>query len=134
MKRCGFTLIEMLITVVVLGILATIALPRYVRIVERSRSAEARNALGVIRDAELAYFMENNVFTASVADLNVPLPTACNATYYFAYSIVTAATDFTASAARCTAGQGGREPAGAFTYTLTLNRAGTMASSVADML
>ena len=132
MKRSGFTLIEMIIVAIVLGILATVALPRFIRVVEKSRSAEARNALGVIRDAELAYFMEFNVFTNSLGAMNVPLPGACAASNYFRYTIVFGAADFTATATRCAAG--GRPPQTAINYALSLNRAGTMTSTVASML
>lgn len=127
----GFTLVEVIVVVIVIGILASIAMPKYLRTVERSRCAEARKALGVIRDMELVYFVENNLYTGNMADLNLTYPAACNADYYFRYSIpVGNAAGFTARADRCTAS--GKDPQGpAAGYNLMINQAGTMSGTPA---
>ena len=52
MKRSGFTLIELIVVVIVIGILATLAVPQYLKATERAKSAKARHALGVIAQAE----------------------------------------------------------------------------------
>ncbi|WP_343805514.1 type IV pilin protein [Marinobacterium maritimum] len=52
-RTCGFTLIELMIVVVILGILATIAYPSYLEYVNEARRSEARSNL-----LELAQFME----------------------------------------------------------------------------
>jgi prepilin-type N-terminal cleavage/methylation domain-containing protein len=135
MEKPGFTLIELIIAVVIIGILASIALPRFVRVVEKGRSGEARNALGVIRDAQMAYFLEWDAFTACLTSLGVPVPVACNADFYFAYSVATAgapASLFTATAARCTAG--GRSPNSPLAYSMTLTNTGVLNSTVANIL
>ncbi|MDD5130223.1 MAG: prepilin-type N-terminal cleavage/methylation domain-containing protein, partial [Candidatus Omnitrophica bacterium] len=45
MKK-GFTLVELIIVVIIVGILASIGLTQYNKVVEKSRAAEARMILG----------------------------------------------------------------------------------------
>lgn len=63
----GFTLIELMITVAVIGILASIAYPGYRDYIVRSNRAEARAAL-----LENAQFLERNFTTANRYDRTAP--------------------------------------------------------------
>ena len=59
-KQEGFTLIELMIVVAIIGILAAIAIPNFLRYQAKSRQAEAKTNLGAIFVAETAFFAENN--------------------------------------------------------------------------
>lgn len=60
--RRGFTLIELLIVIVVIGILATIAIPQYARTKERAFNSAAKSDLRNLMTAEEAYFSENQAY------------------------------------------------------------------------
>ncbi len=65
----GFTLIELMITVVVIGILAAIAMPIYLNQVREARRTEARNALLELASREERYFATNSQYTNSASAL-----------------------------------------------------------------
>jgi prepilin-type N-terminal cleavage/methylation domain-containing protein len=71
----GFTLTEVLIVVAILGILASLALPRFFPSTEKARVSEAIGILSAIRQGEEAYWLENGVYlaiTVSAADTAIP--------------------------------------------------------------
>lgn len=58
----GFTLIELMITIAIIGVVASIAIPAYTGYITTARMAEADNNLAAIRLAEEEYFLENNKY------------------------------------------------------------------------
>jgi len=58
----GFTLIELMIVVVIIGILAAIAMPQYNKYVARTQVAEAFALLGPVKQALTLYYQENGNF------------------------------------------------------------------------
>lgn len=70
----GFTLMELLIVVIIIGILATLALPQFTKFVDQSREAEALNIASAVLTAEYSYFQENGEFTDDITKLSVEIP------------------------------------------------------------
>ena len=59
----GFTLIELMIVIAIIGILAAIAIPNFVKFQCRSKQSEARSSLKAIYTAEEAYRAEYDTYT-----------------------------------------------------------------------
>jgi prepilin-type N-terminal cleavage/methylation domain-containing protein len=135
MKK-GFTLMELVIVIIILGILVTLGFRQYAVTIEKSRSAEARIGLGSVRNEAYEFYIRNNNtlmpptggnFDNPAAGIGntvgmLPGPTpACQTSNYFSYNVVTnGANNLTATATRCTAGQGGKVPDGTAADTVTL--------------
>lgn len=66
-KLRGFTLVELMITVVVISILASIAIPSYRNYVMRSQRSEATTALLRLQAAQEKFFLQNNTYSANLA-------------------------------------------------------------------
>jgi len=64
-RNSGFTLIELVIIIVVLGILAAIAVPKYKDITSDAREAACRNALGAIRSGVTIWYANTAVKTGT---------------------------------------------------------------------
>jgi len=62
MARKGFTLVEMLITVVIIGILAAVAIPAYKGTVAKSSQSDAKAQLTAIRQAQEVYRFQNGSY------------------------------------------------------------------------
>ena len=74
MKK-GFTLIEMLVVVLIIGILAGIALPQYQSAVRKARVVEAKLALRAIGDAAYLWYLQNDNMFDSLEDLDIGVST-----------------------------------------------------------
>lgn len=62
-KSCaGFTMIELMVVVIIVGVLAAIAVPVYSKYVKNARVTEASSRLGDILTAEKAFFQEKGVW------------------------------------------------------------------------
>lgn len=57
--QAGFTLIELVIVIVVLGILAVVAVPRYVDLAQTARDAVIDGAIGAFKSAAVIQFASN---------------------------------------------------------------------------
>ncbi len=84
----GFTLIELMIVVAIIGILAAIAIPNFLRYQAKSRQSEAKTNLGGVFVAQTAYFSEQGRYS----DFNqVGFALAGNTNRYWYRSMATGA-------------------------------------------
>jgi prepilin-type N-terminal cleavage/methylation domain-containing protein len=70
MGRNGYTLLEMLITVVLISIIAALAVPLYARYAAQARQADAQVQLTAIRQAQEMYKLQNGSYTTNTASLS----------------------------------------------------------------
>ena len=64
-SKKGFTLIELMIVVAIIGILAAIAIPNFLRFQLKSKSSEGKVNLAAIRTAEESYLAEFGTYVAA---------------------------------------------------------------------
>jgi prepilin-type N-terminal cleavage/methylation domain-containing protein len=113
----GFTLIEIIIVMIIVGVLATLGLTQYTRIIEKSRGAEAKEIMGSIRKLAAGHHMQYGNLNlapafdntrAGIAAGGIPGPagTDCAGTHYFSYQILAVTTDSVTSRATRCAGSG----------------------------
>ena len=68
-QRFGFTLIELLVVVLIIGILASIAIPQYQKAVWKSRAAQLFTLTKNLATAQEAYFLENGNYATSFEEI-----------------------------------------------------------------
>jgi type IV pilus assembly protein PilE len=109
-KHRGFTLIELMIAVAIVGILVAVAYPAYNQSVRKSRRADAKTALLDLAQREERFMSTQNVYTVDPVALGynagttLPIPVMTSGTAYYNLSVAPATTgsttDFIATATR----------------------------------
>ena len=97
--QAGFTLIELMIVVIVMGILAAIALPMYNEYVLEAKLVEAQSNLADIRVRAEQFFSDNRTYVGFPANCGLPASSA----KYFTYACDNPAATATAYTATATA-------------------------------
>jgi len=116
MNRKGFTLVEVLIVVIIIGILAAIGIPQFADSIEKAKSGEAKAGLGHVQTGEKIYFAEHEMYTTVPGDLDISLSEK-----YWAFSITVGTNSLTYTATATRSGNAHRA-----TQTITMTDDGTM--------
>ena len=74
MKNQAFTLIELFVVVLIIGILSAIALPQYQAAVDKARASEAFIFAKHIKDLQEVYYLANGHYAANCEELGADLP------------------------------------------------------------
>ncbi|MGP1832718.1 type IV pilin protein [Shewanella frigidimarina] len=95
----GFTLIEVMITVVIIGILAAIAYPSYTSFITKSGRSEGVAAVMRVSNLQEQYYMDNRVFAEDMTKLGMSSePFLTESGYYLVDSVGTTTYTITATA------------------------------------
>jgi len=119
MNRKGFTLVEVLIVVIIIGILAAIGIPQFAASIEKAKGGEARAGLGHLQTGEKIYFAEHEMYTNSAPELDITLSEKY---WAFTIAVATPSLAYTATATRT----GSAHRAG---QTITMTETGTIAGN-----
>jgi len=72
--RKGFTLVELAVVIVIIGVLAAFGVPKFLNSVEKSKATEGFNYLSAFQSAQERYLAQNGSYASSIASLDVSFP------------------------------------------------------------
>ena len=105
--RKGFTLVELAVVIVIIGVLASFGVPKFMQSVERSKASESFNFLSALRSAEERYQSKEGTYTTVWGSLDIQWKTSAGVPSFQYFTI---GSDFAADAS---------------TWSATLTRSGT---------
>jgi type IV pilus assembly protein PilE len=82
-NRKGFTLVELLIVVAIIGVLASQGVPAYRRMIQKSRQGEAKVMLGNIKTGESAFFSEYGVYGNNLPGMGIQMAGSTASTFTY---------------------------------------------------
>src|SRR5262249_53969560 len=72
--RRGFTLVELAVVIVIIGVLAAFGVPKFLNSVERSKAAEAFSYLSAVRSAQERYLAREGTYASDPTSLDISFP------------------------------------------------------------
>jgi len=117
MKRAGFTMIELIFVIVILGILSAVALPKFIGVSEQAKAGKCKGFIGTMNRTVLPALWSDAMlagttpaaaadFNATAIDAQIDVPTECGSSTTIAAALAGTAQTLTL---------------GAQTYTIDLN-------------
>jgi prepilin-type N-terminal cleavage/methylation domain-containing protein len=74
-SKRGFTLVELAVVIVIIGVLAALGVPRFIKSVERSKAAEAYAYLSSVRASQERYHAREGTYCSTITELDLMLST-----------------------------------------------------------
>lgn len=135
----GFTMVELMVVVLIVGILAAVAVPLMSGRIDSSKWSEAKSAMGTIASALRSYAAEKGSFASapSLADIGIST-NDLNGTYFssgaYAISSAAASNGQVSFVITCTAASSNRpdKPSSPSTMTLTSNSENNYVATFAE--
>jgi prepilin-type N-terminal cleavage/methylation domain-containing protein len=119
-KQRGFTLVELAIVIVIIGVLASFGVPRFRDAVERSKAGESMNFLSAVRAAQERFHAREGTYGDEMTDLDISIPSP---KYFTVGDIAAGSTDDLEDSWQLTLTREGAS-AGYGAYTVTFSEQG----------